>query len=169
MNRGVLAAIGVFAAATIVFAQGGPGDPTPVESQDGRYYDAQGVPTFNIAEDGTVDFPTYSGFRRYNSECFVCHGPDGAGSSYAPALVKSVTQISYDEFVETVVNGRQSTAGGAQRVMPPFGTNPNVMCYLNDIYVYLRARGQGDLPRGRPAKKEPKPEAFSEAEDACMG
>ena len=26
--------------------------------------------------------------------------------------------------------------------MPAFADNKNVMCYLNDIYVYLRARSQ---------------------------
>jgi hypothetical protein len=43
------------------------------------------------------------------------------------------------------------------------------MCYIDDIYVYLRARGAGDLPRGRPSKKDRPSEAFREAEDACMG
>ena len=27
--------------------------------------------------------------------------------------------------------------------MPAFADNKNVMCYLNDIYVYLRARSHG--------------------------
>ena len=36
--------------------------------------------------------------------------------------------------------------------MPAFADNKNVMCYLNDIYVYLRARSQDAIPRGRPAK-----------------
>mgnify|MGYP002653650031 FL=1 len=52
--------------------------------------------------------------------------------------------------------------------MPAFGTNPNVMCYLDDIYTYLRARGTEAVPRGRPAKKEAKSEAYAAAEKACM-
>ena len=28
--------------------------------------------------------------RRYHSDCHVCHGPDGEGSSYAPALKDSL-------------------------------------------------------------------------------
>ena len=170
MSKRILGLIGVFALAGIAFAQTGPGDPAPVESEDGTYYDAEGLPTFNIAEDGTVDFHTYSGFRRYSAECHVCHGPDGLGSTYAPALVDSVTTISYDEFFNTVVNGRMHEGGGGtQSVMPAFGTNPNVMCYLDDIYVYLRARAQGDLPRGRPGKKEAKSDVFTENENLCMG
>ena len=38
-------------------------------------------------------------------------------------------------------------------VMPSFGTNKNVMCYLDDIYVYLKAVGSGAIPRGRPAEQ----------------
>ena len=40
--------------------------------------------------DGKVDFGTYNGFRRYHSHCHVCHGPDGLGSSYGPALTESL-------------------------------------------------------------------------------
>jgi hypothetical protein len=53
--------------------------------------------------------------------------------------------------------------------MPAFGTNMNVMCYVDDIYVYLRARAQGELPRGRPPKRADKPEAATEAEASCLG
>lgn len=52
---------------------------TAVRDENGRYYTADDVPTFKIAEDGTVDWLTYSGFRRYHSECHVCHGPEGEG------------------------------------------------------------------------------------------
>lgn len=135
----------------------------------GRWYTAQDIPTFKIAEDGTVDWPTFSGFRRYNAECFQCHGPDGAGGSYAPALEKSVMKIDYYTFLDTVVNGKQEVNAAQNLVMPALGENPNVMCYLDDIYTYLRARGSGELGRGRPQKKENKNDAFAEAENSCMG
>jgi len=144
-------------------------DPAAVEQEGGKYYDAEGVPTYNVQDDGTVDWYTYSGFRRYHAECHVCHGPDGEGSSYAPALKNSALKLGYYDFVDVVVNGRQVVDAADNQVMPAFGTNPNVMCYLDDIFVYLRARGHDAIPRGRPAKKEKKPEAFVEAEDACMG
>lgn len=137
--------------------------------ENGRYFTAEDIPTFKIAEDGTVDWPTYSGFRRYHSECHVCHGPDGEGSTYAPALKESVETLDYYEFYEVVASGRQNVGSGQESVMPAFGTNENVMCYLDDIYTYLKARSFGDLPRGRPAKKESKTDAFTEAENACMG
>lgn len=168
MLRMTLAAASLAALTGLAFAMA-PGEPAAVENDGGKYYDAEGAPTFNMAADGTVDFYTFSGFRRYHAECHVCHGPDGLGSSYAPNLVESLGRIGYDEFLNVVVNGKQESTGGAQSVMPSFGTNPNVMCYLDDIYVYLRARSQGELARGRPAKREDKSAEFSEAEDACMG
>lgn len=140
---------------------------TAVEEEDGKYYTADGIPTFNVTDDGTVDWYTYSGFRRYHSECHVCHGPDGAGSSYAPALAKSAIRMDYYDFVDVVVNGTSGPASG--EVMPAFGLNHNVMCYLDDIYIYLKARGADAIPRGRPQKREAKPDAFTEAEDSCMG
>ncbi len=137
--------------------------------EDGKYYTANDIPTFNVGDDGTVDWYTFSGFRRYHSECHVCHGPDGEGSTYAPALKESAIDMDYYDFFDAVVNGIKRVDAADNQVMPAFGTNANVMCYLDDIYVYLKARGADAIPRGRPAKKEKKPEAFIEAENACMG
>jgi hypothetical protein len=38
----------------------------PAKNEDSTHYDKEGNPTFNIAADGTVDWYTYSGYRRYN-------------------------------------------------------------------------------------------------------
>jgi hypothetical protein len=54
-------------------------------------------------------------------------------------------------------------------VMPANGENKNVMCYIDAIYVYLRARGDDALGRGRPPNHAPKPASFTKAEDECMG
>lgn len=133
--------------------------------EEGRFYTEDGVPTYNLAEDGSVDWLTFSGFRRYHSECHVCHGPDGEGSTYAPKIKNSAVNMDYYDFVDVVVNGRAN----GNSVMPHFGDNQNVMCYLDDIYVYLKARGMEAVPRGRPAKKAAKSDAIAEAENACMG
>ena len=53
--------------------------------------------------------------------------------------------------------------------MPAYGDNVNVMCYVDDIYVYLRARANDAVGRVRPAKREVKPENYAKAEDSCMG
>ncbi|SFK00781.1 c-type cytochrome, methanol metabolism-related [Celeribacter neptunius] len=137
--------------------------------EDGRYYTDDGVPTFNVKADGTVDWPTFSGFRRYHAECHVCHGPDGEGSTYAPALKQSALTLDYYDFLDVVTNGRQKVDAAENSVMPAFGTNANVMCYIDDIYTYLKARGMEAVPRGRPAKKDRKSDVFVENENACMG
>jgi len=124
---------------------------------------------YTISDDGTIDWYTFSGFRRYHAECHVCHGPDAMGSSFAPALVESLKTLSYDDYLETVVNGRQNIGTSSQSKMPSFGENRNVMCFIDDIYAYLKARADGVLDRGRPPKKAPKPEEANERDDACLG
>lgn len=138
-------------------------DITPVTQENGRWYNAEGIPTFKV-EDGVVDFATFNGFRRYHAECHVCHGPDGEGSTYAPALKNSVLRMDYYEFQEVVASGKQ----GTNSVMPAFGTNKNVWCYIDDIYVYLLAHGTGEIPRGRPAERADKSEEYTAQEDSCM-
>lgn len=157
-----------------VFAAGaacadGSGDPAVASSDNGKYADKDGNPTYKISPDGTVDWYTYSGFRRYHSDCHVCHGPNGEGSSYAPALAESLKTLSYNDFVNVVTNGRQNVNAANDKVMPAFATNVNVMCFIDDIYVYLRARANNAIPGGRPPKHEDKPEAAKEAETSCTG
>ena len=144
-------------------------DSASVEEQDGKHFDAAGTPTFKVEGDGTVDWYTYSGYRRYHAECHVCHGPDGLGSSYAPPLADSLERLDYGKFLEIVANGRQNVSGSTQTVMPAFGTNNNVMCYIDDLYIYLRGRAEGAVDRGRPAKRADKPATYTETENACMG
>jgi hypothetical protein len=43
------------------------------------------------------------------------------------------------------------------------------MCYLDDIYVYLRARSDGAMGRGRPKSHEPKSKEATDYENSCMG
>ena len=164
----VVATIALVASGGFAFAEDAV-DPAAVKSEDGKYLDKEGSPTFKIASDGTVDWYTYSGYRRYHSECHVCHGPDGMGSSYAPALKDSLKTMSYGDFLGVVASGRKNVSASQQNVMPAFGDNPNVACYMDDLYVYLRARAYDAVGRVRPAKHEDKPPAAQQAEDSCMG
>jgi methanol metabolism-related c-type cytochrome len=146
-----------------------PADPAAVkQDEDGYWRDKSGDPTYKIEADGKVDFATYAGFRRYHSDCHVCHGPDGMGSTYAPGLADSLKTIDYTTFAGIVVNGRQNLTNGNDKVMPTFADNKNVTCYLNDIYIYLRARSQDAVPRGRPAKHEAKPATYDANETKCL-
>ncbi len=146
-------------------------EPVVKEKDDlGKYTLPDGDPTYNIQPDGTMDWYTYSGYRRYHAECHVCHGPDGMGSTYAPALANSLKTLTYAQFMETVVNGKKTIGvGTADQVMPAFGENKNVMCYLDDIYVYLKARADGALGRERPSKREDKAKAYTDNEKQCFG
>lgn len=166
------AAMPVLALATLIstaaFAEDAPN--VAAVSNDGiRSFNSDDIPTYQINEDGAVDWATFSGYRRYHAECHVCHGPDGEGSSYAPALKTSALRLDYYDFQMIVASGKQRVGAADNQVMPAFGTNPNVMCYFDDIYTYLRARGTDAVPRGRPAKRQDKSEAYAAAEADCMG
>ena len=122
---------------------------------------------YNVKE-GKIDWYSYSGFRRYHSDCHVCHGPNGMGSSYAPGLMDSIKTMSYPEFLAMVVAGRMNVGTADQNVMPSFANNPNVMCYVGHIFSYLKARADGVLGLGRPRHKQRKPKEAKEFEDSCM-
>jgi len=150
-------------------AADGSGDPAAASSSGGEYSDKAGNPTFSIDKDGTVDWYTSVGYIRYTANCMQCHGPDGLGSSFAPSLVDALKTLDYSQFVDTVTNGKKNVSASQDLVMPAFGVNPNVMCYLDAIFVYLRARSDGALGRGPPQKNAPRPPGYSKTEDACMG
>ena len=141
----------------------------PTKNEDGRYVDAEGTPSYRISADGSLDWYTFNGYSRYHAECHTCHGPEGEGSSYAPSLVNSLKTLSHADFQMLIVNGRKNVNAAQQQVMPALGENMNVICYLDDIYSYLKARSDGALPRGRPSKREEKPEAATKSENTCFG
>ena len=107
------------------------------------------------------------------ANCLQCHGPDGLGSTYAPSLVDSLKHIDYSDVhghrrgrQEERIGGAEPGHAGAR------ATNKNVMCYIDAIYVYLRARADGALGRGRPAearaearRRSPRPKTSAWADD----
>jgi methanol metabolism-related c-type cytochrome len=146
--------------------------------EGGRWVLPDGSPTFNI-ERGTentdvvkkVDWMTYSGWRRYHAECHTCHGPNAEGSTYAPALHDSLKTMDYAKFLGIVASGQVRDVGGTKFIMPALGDNKNVMCYVDDLYVYLRARATDALPGGRISadQRADKPQEAIVAEKACIG
>ena len=144
------------------------------KEDNGKWVLPDGTPTFHICKkDGTlvVDWSAYNGYRRYHSECHVCHGPNGLGSSYAPALANSLKTMDYSTFLGTVASGRVHDEAGTKFVMPSFGDNKNVMCFVNDLYVYLKARASDNLPPGQLGGRNhvDRPEASKAEEKACLG
>jgi mono/diheme cytochrome c family protein len=85
-----------------------------------------------------------NGYRRYNSACNHCHGPDGVGSTFAPSLIEQ--PLPFARFQEVV---EQGSASGTS-VMRGFAGDPNVAPHVRDIYLYLEARANGRIGRGRP-------------------
>ena len=139
--------------------------------EDGKYFDKNDEPTYNKNEKEEWDWLSFNGNRRYHAECHVCHGPLGLGSSFAPALAESLKTMTYDDFKETVTNGRSvKQTDGSSNVMPSFATNRNVMCFLDDFYVYLKARADGAMGPvfHRNLKKEAKAKEIREEEAACF-
>ena len=112
---------------------------------------AENEPVYEV-QGGRVDLHTFNGYRRYGESCLRCHGPDGAGSSYAPNLTESLKHLSYDDVVNVITNGRQNVTKAQNNVMPAFGTTEDVILYIDDIYGYLKARSDEKLPRGRPKR-----------------
>jgi len=164
----VLAAAAAFAAVTNFAYADGEGDPAAVKQEDGKYLDERGTPTYKVQPGGTVDWYTYSGYRRYHSDCSVCHGPDGDGSKYGPAMTDALKKLTYEDFLGIVAAGTKSGLA-SQANTHTFGTVPHVMCYVDDLYVYLRARANDAVGRGRPSKRQDKPENAHKSEDNCLG
>src|SRR5258705_4456686 len=48
----------------------------------------------------------------------------------ASSLVDSLKSLSYGDFVSTVVSGKKEVNTAQEQVMPSFGTNRNVTCYI---------------------------------------
>ena len=53
--------------------------------------------------------------------------------------------------------------------MPANGENKNVMCYIDAIYVYLRARAEMALSVAVVRRSMRQTGSVSKAEDECMG
>ncbi len=50
------------------------------------------------------------------------------GSTEGPALKDSLKTMNYATFTATVAQGKKDLGAGQEKVMPPWGTDKNVMC-----------------------------------------
>ena len=91
-----------------------------------------------------IDLWMTRGYRAF-SQCQVCHGLDGSGSTIGPSLLDKMQEIDRARFMEVVADGMQGQIG----VMPPWKENPNVMRYVDQLYAYLMARSDKVLPGGK--------------------
>ena len=168
--------------AGVVLAQEPAASPAPAGEKKlvkGKWVLPDGTPTFNVVGEGEgenriikkVDWYTYSGWRRYHADCHQCHGPNGKGSTYASALADSLKTMTYDKFVDVTANGQQRDVGGTKFIMPPLKDNKNVMCYIDDLYIYLKARASEELPPGTLSaqQRDEKPKEAKDHETSCLG
>jgi hypothetical protein len=114
---------------------------------------AQEVPTYEghiqcetpgVPRTCKMDLWLTRGYRAF-SQCQVCHGLDGSGSTIGPSLLDTLQEIDHARFMEVVTKGMQGQIG----VMPGWENNPNVMKYVDQLYAYLKARSDGVLPGGK--------------------
>lgn len=91
----------------------------------------------------TVSETVMNGWRWFHVYCFRCHGVDALGSQLAPNLRQSIQNLSHEDFIKTVREGRPKTAMQSWQQLLD-GSQ------IEDIYQYVLARSEGRLGRGRP-------------------
>jgi mono/diheme cytochrome c family protein len=103
---------------------------------------------YTVAEGYKVDAETMKGFRTWRAAaCDRCHGANQEGM-VGPSLIAAMKTLTKEEFVKTVRDGR------LEKGMQSFGTSPQVMENMNQLYAYLKGRSDGAITR---AKVEPMP------------
>ena len=121
------------------------GFATPSASGQEPYDDHIQCATEGDPRSCQIDLWLTRGYRAF-SQCQVCHGLDGTGSTIGPSLLQKLDgDINRERFMDVVANGYQGQIG----VMPPWKENPNVMKYVDQLYAYLKARADGVLPAGK--------------------
>jgi mono/diheme cytochrome c family protein len=106
------------------------------------------TPLYTVVEGYKVDAETMKGFRTWRAAaCDRCHGANQEGM-VGPSLITSMKTLTKEDFVKTVRDGR------LEKGMQSFGTSPQVMENMNQLYAYLKGRSDGAITR---AKVEPMP------------
>ena len=96
----------------------------------------------SAVETCAVDLVVYIGWRVFERYCTGCHGSDAQGSAFAPSLVHRVRQIDRRAFFTALDEGYT----GEFAPMRPWGDEPQVARYYDELWSYLSARASGDLP-----------------------
>jgi len=104
---------------------------------------AQDSKLYTVVDGYKVDAKTMQGFRTWRqAACDRCHGANQEGL-VGPSLVNSLKTLSKEEFVVTVRDGR------LQKGMQSFGTSPQVMDNIDNLYAYLKGRSDGAITRAK--------------------
>jgi len=134
--RRLVAGAGVFAAAVTLASR--------AEAQELR-------DQYHTAPRDTVSQEVYDGWKQFNLNCARCHGEDVLGTTIAPHLLVSLKPDgpinTMEAFLQVVCAGRP------EKGMPawcPLGMDPGT---IQKIYSYVKARSDGKISPGRPARK----------------
>ena len=101
---------------------------------------------YKVVDGYKVDENTMKGFRTWRAAaCDRCHGANQEGM-VGPSLIASLKTLTKAEFVKAVRDGR------LEKGMQSFGTSPQVMENMDQLYAYLKGRSDGAIKR---AKVEP--------------
>lgn len=125
-------------------------EPRMDDAGDGPEYNVKCADGATDAKQCEVDKETYVGWRSYATNCQVCHGGSGMGSTFAPNLQERFNKegVDYGRFKYVIINGYTGQMGA----MPAWNQNAGVMKDLDSLYSYLKARADETLPPGRPKK-----------------
>jgi mono/diheme cytochrome c family protein len=115
--------------------------------------DAQEVrDQYHQAPRDTVSQEVYDGWKQFNLNCARCHGEDVLGTTIAPHLIMSLKPDgpinTKEAFLQVVCAGRP------EKGMPAWcalGMDPAT---IEKVYSYVKARSDGKMSPGRPARKE---------------
>ncbi len=104
---------------------------------------AQQTPLYTVVDGYKVDENTMKGFRTWRAAaCDRCHGANQEGM-VGPSLIASLKTLTKEEFVKTVRDGR------LDKGMQSFGTSPQVMENMDQLYAYLKGRSDGAITRAK--------------------
>jgi mono/diheme cytochrome c family protein len=96
-----------------------------------------------VVDGYKVDENTMKGFRTWRAAaCDRCHGANQEGL-VGPSLLNSMKTLTKEEFVKVVRDGR------LDKGMQSFGTSPQVMENMDQLYAYLKGRSDGVIKRAR--------------------
>lgn len=106
---------------------------------------------YHQAPRDTVSQQVYDGWKQFNLNCARCHGEDVLGTTIAPHLIVSLKPEGPINTKETFI--QVVCAGRPEKGMPawcPLGMDPGT---IEKIYAYVKARSNGEMSPGRPARK----------------
>ncbi len=105
---------------------------------------ASGADSLYTVKDGVfVDANTLAGFKTWRAAaCDRCHGANQQGL-VGPSLITSLKELTYEQFVVTVRDGRLSKG------MQSFGNSKKVMDNMDNLYAYLKGRSDGAITKSK--------------------